>query len=170
MDRPVDKATRALALGPILTAWAVTIGVDLLFNAGLFSPLFHQDREPGLLPDQALFRRVPIAYLALLCAVGALAWLMDQIDIVGFRRGSVVGAGVGVLLALMGVVYLWTAIEMTAIFVAAGALVVIVEMTVAGGVLAAFRVDPRPSGLTRRVLVLAAASALAGVVIQNLLN
>ncbi len=170
MDRPVESTVEALRVRPVVTAWLLAVGVDLLFNAGIFSPLFHQDREPGLLSDQALFRRIPIAYLALLCAVGGLAWLTDRVDVTGFRRGAVVGFGVGVLLAIMGVVYLWTAIDMTGVFVAAGAIVVIIEMTVTGGVLAAFRVDPQPSGLARRVLLAALASAVAGIVVQNLVN
>lgn len=68
----------------------------------------------------------------------------------------------------MGVVYLWTAIEMTGVFVGAGSLVVVAEFASAGGVLAAFRLGPHPARLARRVLLAALLSGIAGIVIQNL--
>lgn len=75
-----ETANRAFAIRPVLTAWVLTVGVDLFFNAGVFMPLFDQEREPSLLPDELLFRRIPVAYLALLGGVAALGWLIDKID------------------------------------------------------------------------------------------
>lgn len=74
------------------------------------------------------------------------------------------------MLGVMGVVYLWTAMEMIGAFVAVGVFVITVEMTGAGGALAAFRMESQRSGLTRRVLGVAAACAVFGVVTQNLLH
>jgi hypothetical protein len=68
----------------------------------------------------------------------------------------------------MGVVFMWTAIEVTGIFVAAGSLVVIVEFASAGGVLSAFRAGSDKKRLTRRVVLIALLFAVAGIVIQNL--
>ena len=116
----------------MLATWALTIGVDLFFNAGVFMPVFDQEREPSLLPDEILFRRIPVAYLALLAGVTSLAWVIDRIDLPDVRRGVILGALAGVVFSLMGVVYLWTAVEMTGVFVAAGSLVVIVEFASVG--------------------------------------
>ena len=167
-QRPTKIRVRALAIRPILTAWVLTVGVDLFFNAGVFGPLFDQEREPSLLPDEQLFRRIPMAYLALLAGVTALAWIIESTDVVEVRRGIGVGVLTGVTFSLMGPVFLWTAVEMTGFFVAAGSLVVIVEFASAAWVLAAFRTGPDASRLTRRVLLIALLSAVAAIVIQNL--
>jgi hypothetical protein len=163
-----DMANRAFAIRPIFSAWVLTVGVDLFFNAGVFMPLFDQEREPSLLPDEQLFRRIPVAYLTLLGGVAALGWLIDKIDPSEVRQGFIAGGLSGVVLSLMGVVYLWTAFEMTGVFVAAGSLVVMAEFASAGGVLAAFRLGPDPVRLSRRVLLAALLSGSAGIVIQNL--
>lgn len=158
----------AFAVRPILTAWLLAVGLDLFFNAGVFMPLFDQDVEPSLLPDAVLFRRIPVAYLALMVGVSALGWLIDSVGVTGTWSGMALGATTGAVLAMMGVVYLWTAIEMTGGFVAAGSLVGIVQFTAAGGVLGAFRDAAAPSRLTRRTLAIAAILGIAGLVIQNL--
>jgi len=168
-DQPsAGMAGRAFALRPVLTTWALTVGVDLFFNAGVFVPLFDQEREPSLLSDEQLFRRIPVAYLGLLAGVTALAWIIDRIDVVDVRRGVGVGTLTGVVFSFMGVVQLWTAIEMTGVFVAAGALAVVVEFASAGWALSAFRAGPATERLTRRVLLIALLIAIAGIVIQNL--
>jgi hypothetical protein len=79
-----------------------------------------------------------------------------------------VGTLAGLVFSLMGVIYLWTAIEMTAWFVAAGSLVVIVEFASAGWALSALRRGPDTAPPTRRILLIALLAAVAGIVIQNL--
>jgi hypothetical protein len=137
----------------VVTSWILVIGIGLFFNAGLFRRLFDQESEPGLLPDEILFRRVPVAYLVLLVGVTALAWVIDRTGPQNLRHGVVLGAIAGVVFAAMGVVYLWTAIDMTGVFVVAGALVLVVEFASAGWTLAGFRSIGDPVRLTRRVLV-----------------
>jgi len=159
---------RALALRPVVVAWLLAVGVDLLLNAGLFAGLF--DREPGLLADEVLFRRIPVAYLGLATGVVGLAWLIDRADQRGALAGARMSALAGVVVASMGVVSLWSAIDMTGLFVAAGALVQVVELTAAGAVLGAFRVGGDRRRLTRRVLLLALSLAVLGIVAQNILN
>jgi hypothetical protein len=163
-----ETSSSALAIRPVLTTWALTVGVDLFFNAGIFMPLFDQEREPALLPDEQLFRRIPVAYLAILAGITALAWIIDSVDVVDVRRGVGVGILTGVTFSAMGVVFMWTTIEVTGIFVAAGSLVVIAEFASAGGVLSAFRAGSDKKRLTRRVLLIALLFAVAGIVIQNL--
>jgi hypothetical protein len=149
----------------------MAVGVDVLFNAGLFSPLFDQNREPGLLPDAVLFRRIPVAYVALAIAVSGLAWLLDRTDRRGAWAGATAGAWAGLVVAGMGIVTLWTAIDLTGLFVAAGAVVQVGALAASGAVLGAFRaavVDQRR--LTRRTLILALLAAAAGILAQNLMS
>lgn len=158
---------RSLAVRPIIVTWALAISIDLFFNAGVFMSLFDQTREPSLLPDELLFRRIPFAYLMLLIGVTGLAWLIDRLAS-DTLQGVVVGAIVGAMFATMGVAYLWTALEMTGFFVAAGSLVVVIQFSIVGGALAAFRTTTTPSRLTRRLLGLALLAAAVAVVAQNL--
>jgi hypothetical protein len=155
---------------PLLIAWLLTVGVDFFFNAGLFSGLFDQKREPGLLPDSELFQRIPIAYLALAIGVTALGWLFDQIDLRGIWRGAGVGALAGFVFAALGIVTLSTALEMTGLFVAAGILVQVVEFGVAGAFLGAYRHDSEPKRLIWLAFVVAFLAAIAGIVLQNILG
>src|SRR5659263_219838 len=164
---PSGDHRRVWALRPVLSAWALTIGLDLFFNAGVFMPLFDQEREPSLLPDEVLFRRIPVAYAALLIGVAFLAYAIDRVEPRSILIGAAQGGLLGVVLASMGIVSLWTAIDMTGTFVAAGSLVVVLEFAAAAAVLAAFRLSGRRD-FARRVLLLALLAAVGGIVVQNL--
>ncbi len=59
-------------------AWLSMIGVDLFFHAGVFSAVFDQSREPALLADEVLFKRIPSTYAALLVGTMSLAWIIDR--------------------------------------------------------------------------------------------
>jgi hypothetical protein len=164
----MTNLNRAFAVRPVGAAWLLAVAIDLFFNAGVFRWLFDQGRELNLLPDDVLFRRIPVAYLVLLTGVTGLAWLIDRVTPGDILHGLVVGAVVGALFALMGIVYLWTAIDMTGRFVAAGSLVGVVQFSTSGGVLTAFRTTNRSGSLIRRILGSALGLAIVAVVIQNL--
>ena len=151
---------RAFAVGSVVVAWLVAVGVDLLFNAGVFAPLFEQAREPSLLTDEELFRRVPVAYIALFAGVAALAWLLDRLTTRGMAAGMVVGATAGVVTAALGVVSLWTAVDLTAVFVLAAIVVQIGQFAAAGAVLGGHQ----RTRSRRRFTVLCLAGALLMVV------
>lgn len=171
LSRPAEPiAPRVLAVRPLVLAWLMAIGVDLLLNAGLFSRLFDQTREPGLLPDDVLFRRIPVAYLSVGFVVVYLGCLFDRTDIRGTKAGAALGALSGLVVAGMGIVTLWTAIDITGLFVAAGAFVQVCMLTASGAVLGAFRANGDRRRLSRRVLLLALLAALAGIVAQNVLG
>ncbi len=170
MRESTTEWPQALRVRPIAVAWVLTVGVDLFFNAGLFSNLFDQNREPGLLPDPVLFRRIPVADLGLAAGVTALAWLFDGIELRGVWRGAGVGGLAGVVVAFLGVVNLWTALEITGLFVAGAVLVQVIEFGAAGAFLGAYRDDPEPNRLIRVVLAAGFLFALAGIIFQNLLN
>jgi hypothetical protein len=148
----------------------LTVGVDFFFNAGLFGGLFDQSREPGLLSESVLFQRIPVAYLALAVGVTALGWLFDVMDIVGIWRGARIGAVAGFVVACLGIVNLWTALEMTGSFVVAGMVVQVVEFGVAGAFLGAYRGTSERRRLIRFSLGAAFLAVTAGVVLQNILS
>lgn len=162
------RPDEAFAVVPVAVAWLTDVGVDLLFNAGVFSWLFDQSREPGLLEDDELFRRIPVAYLALLAGVAAVAWLLDHTRRSGVLFGLTVGAAGGAVTAGLGVVSLWTAVELTAGFVLAAVLVQAVQFATAGAVLGGFQVTAN----RRRLVVLAGGGfvlcVFAAIVAQNL--
>ena len=136
---------RAMTPGRILPAVVVVVGIDLFFNAGLFAPLFDQDREPALLTDAVLFRRIPFAYAALAVAVVLLAWVLDRTGRTGsaaVATGAIGGLGTGVA----GLGALWTAIDLTGAFVIAG----IAVLTIQGGTAAAVLTSRTP---TRRLVL-----------------
>lgn len=169
MENSVAPASPALRARPIAVAWALAVAVDLFFNAGLFANLFNQDREPGLLPDEVLFRRIPVAYLVLAVGIVALAWIFDRADVGGGVHGAQVGGLAGLVFGLLGVVYLWTALDITAPFVGAAVLVQMVEFGAAGAFMGRYR-EGRPGRLYRSALVVAFLLALAGIVLQNVLT
>lgn len=160
----------ALRPRPLLLGWLAAIAVDLFFNAGVFSPLFDQVREPGLLPDDVLFRRIPVAYLAVGFAVAALAWLLDRGKLTGPRSGMLAGGALGLLLAMTGIVWLWTAIEMTGLFVAAGVIVQVGQMGAAGAVLGAATGRTDQQRILRWTLAGVAIAVVAAVIAQNVVG
>lgn len=159
---------RAFAVGSVAVAWLVSVGVDLLFNAGVFATLFEQAREPSLLTDEELFQRIPIAYVALLAGVAALAWLLDRLTAQGMAAGMVLGAIAGALTAALGVVSLWTAVDLTVAFVLVAIGVQVSQFAAAGAVLGGYKVTQsrrRFSGFCLGAVLLMLVGA---IVTQNL--
>jgi hypothetical protein len=170
MTEPKNRQPAALRVRPVAVAWMLTVGIDLFFNAGLFSGLFDQNREPALLSDTQLFQRIPVAYLSLAVGVTALGWLFDRLDLRGMWRGARVGAIAGLTVACLGIVALWTALAMTGLFVAGGLFVQIVEFGAAGAFLGAYRNHPKSGRPTRIALAVAFLAAIAGIAIQNIMS
>lgn len=154
----------------VFWAWLVAVGVDLFFNAGLFSPLFDQGREPGLLPDEELFVRIPVAYVIVAVEVTVLAWLMGRAPVVGAAPGATLGAAAGAFLALGGVVWLWTAIEVTAAFVAAAVVTQMSMLAAAGAVLGAVASGASSGRLRFTCSIAFFVSTAAAILAQNLLS
>ena len=148
----------------------MAVGIDLFYNAGVFSPLFDQTREPGLLTDGELFTRIPVAYLILAVEVVALAWVLDRVPAAGAVPGAITGAAAGALLGLGGAVWLWTAIEMTAAFVGAAVVVQVSMLAAAGGVLGAAASGTSIGRLRITCSVAFLLSVTLAILAQNLLR
>ena len=157
---------RSLTPARVLLAWLMAIGVDLLLHAGLFARLFEPSREPALLPDTVLFRRIPVAYGTLLVGVVALAWILDLAGQSGFRAVRT-GALGGLLIGVMGLGGLWTALTITGLFVAAGIVVLVIQGSAAAAVLAS---TGTTRSLTLRVVLLVIACFAIGQLAANLLS
>lgn len=165
-----DDSARAFAVGSVVVAWLVAVGVDLLFNAGVFAPLFEQAREPSLLADEELFRRIPVAYVALLAGVAALAWLLDRVTARGMAVGMVVGATAGAVTAALGVVSLWTAVNLTAVFVLAAFAVQVSQFAAAGAVLGGYRSTRSRRRYTLLCLAAVLLMLVGAIVAQNVVG
>lgn len=164
------KEPAAFRPRPIALSWLLAVGIDLFFNAGVFAGLFEQSREPSLLPDATLFRRIPVAYLALAVGITALAWLLDRLGTTGALAGATAGGLVGAALGLLGVVNVWTALEMTGQFVLLASVVQVSQFALAGAFLGAYRVSSMTRGLTSRAIVGFLVLSAAAVLAQNLTN
>jgi len=157
---------RMLRPGRIGLAWLMAVGVDLFFNAGVFAPLFVQSREPALLPDEVLFRRVPVAYAILVLAVTGLAWMLDAVAAQG-GRAIRIGATAGLVLGLAGLGAIWTALDVTGLFVVAGIVVVVAEGAAVAAVLTSRRSS---SSLSLRVIGAFVLLAGVGQVVANVVE
>lgn len=164
------QAPSAFQIKPIALGWLLAVGVDLFFNAGLLTGLFDQTREPGLLPDEVLFRRIPIAYMAVAVGVAGLAWLVERLGKDRSPEGAALGAALGAMFALLGTVSLWTAVELTGAFVAGAALVQMTQFAVAGSFLARYRSRTRSRTLVWGAIAAFLGLAAAGVIAQNLIG
>ena len=141
------------------------MGVDLFFNAGLFAPVWDQAREPSLLSDELLFRRIPFGYLVLGLMVIALAWVLNRTGDTGIRAART-GAVVGLVFGVFAMVGLWTALDISGWFVAAGVVVFTTECVAAALVLTSARSGRH---LAARVIGAFLVLFVAGQVIANVM-
>ena len=95
---------------------------------------------------------------------------MLRTKLLAFAVSSFYCGVAGALFALLGVVNLWTAVDLTGVFVAGAALVQTVQFAVAGWFLTRYRMSDSEGGLTWRAIVLAASLAFAGLIAQNLIG
>ena len=161
MTSPTGRSRSRIAL-----AWVAMVGVDLLFHAGLFAAVFDQAREPGLLADEVLFRRIPFAYAALMAGALALWWILDWTGSTG-PRALVIGATSGLTLGVMGLGALWTAIDITGLLVAAGIAALVAQGVAAAKVLTS-SLETRP--LSLRVIGFLVGCFVAGQITANLVG
>ena len=89
MDSPYVRP-----LPTVLTAWFLSVGVDLFLHGGLLARLYVVPSGFVLPADQA-FRRIPFGYLAFLLVTAALFWICRRVEVrgvgAGWRHGFVIG-------------------------------------------------------------------------------
>jgi hypothetical protein len=87
-------STYARPLRTVLTAWFLSVGVDVFLHGGLLARLYMIPSGFVLPADQA-FRRIPLGYLAFLLLTVGLFWFCRSVDVrgvgAGWRHGFVIG-------------------------------------------------------------------------------
>jgi hypothetical protein len=79
------------------------------------------------------------------------------------------GRSAGLVFGFLGVIGLWTAVDMTGVFVAAAVVVQVIEFALAGAFLALYREAPSRR-LSLMAVTVAGGLAIGGIVVQNLLG
>lgn len=163
-DEAVDA--RSIPLGGIFLAWLAAIGIDFLAYGGAFAGLFADD-DPTVLTQDQLFQRIPAGYVSFLVEVVLLVWLIRLASVneptAAARLGALTGLGFGAALVL-GV---WSFSPTAVALLLSWWLVLVVQMSVEGWVLATWLAGERRKA--RTVVALAVAgSVIGGVLIQNI--
>ena len=81
----------------ILISWVSVIGFDLFLHAGLLARLYTR-LSPFLLTADKAFLRIPLGYLSFLILAIVLIWLMESLNITGWKRGAIFGLKFGALI------------------------------------------------------------------------
>jgi hypothetical protein len=128
------RASRKRCVQLSLLVWFALVGVDFFLHGGLFAATYVED-SPFLLSALDAFRRIPLGYLALLATASLLVWIFDRASILGWRRGLVVGLGLGIVMALSFTLGLYSISTARPQLLVAWFVIQVVEITIAGGIL-----------------------------------
>lgn len=96
MNQKANAPTKRLML-LVLLCWLSMIGFDFLLHGGILASFYAQP-SPFLLPLEKAFRLIPLGYLSFLLLALLLVWLMQRLDIRGWRNGLVFGIKLGALI------------------------------------------------------------------------
>ncbi len=80
----------------VLLSWFSMIGFDFFLHAGLLSSLYSKP-SPFLLPPDRAFALIPLGYLSFLIFAILLIWLMQRLDLKGWKEGAVFSLKIGAL-------------------------------------------------------------------------
>lgn len=117
-----------------LLVWIAMIGIDFFLHGGIFAAMYLQD-SPFLLSNMEAFRRIPLGYLALLVTAGLIVWIIERASARGWRKGLVVGLGLGAVMGLSSSIGLFSIITASPQFLAASFVAQVVEMAAAGALI-----------------------------------
>jgi hypothetical protein len=157
----------ARPLPTVLTAWFLSLGIDLFLHGGLFARLY-QARSPFLLSADEAFARIPFGYLAFLLVTAGLFWLCRRLDVRGFQAGWRHGFGFGVVVCgglMLGLYSITTAgVPLLAAWWVGQA----VELGVSGGVIGAAAAGVPPGRMFVRVTLIVVALFVITIALQSL--
>ena len=164
MKKPIGHSVKVGLLA--LTA---TIGFDLFLHAGVLNPLY-SGADPFLLSPEESFQRIPLGYLSFAILTIMILWLMNRLEIEGWKRGLVFGLIIGGLVwgsLVLGLFSISTAkpLLLIAWFLGQTAELGISGMVIGSG-LAAEKLRP----LLVKVLIFFVIAVVLGIVIQNIWN
>jgi hypothetical protein len=81
----------------IVLSWLAMIGVDFLLHGGVLAKFYIQP-SPFLLPPEKALQLIPLGYLSFLLLAVLLVWLMNRLNVQGWRAGALFGLKLGALL------------------------------------------------------------------------
>jgi hypothetical protein len=117
-----------------LLVWVAMIGIDFFLHGGIFAALYEQD-NPFILSATDSFRRIPLGYLALLATAALLVWIVKQTSTRGWRKGLVLGLGLGAVMAISSVLGLYSISTVSLQLLAAWFVAQVIEIAIAGAII-----------------------------------
>ena len=163
------RAARAKLLPAGVAGWFAYLVVDFLAHAVILAQWWRATESYWLLPSE-LLRRIPLGYasFAIYCAV--LAWLLRRLygDRLNLSSGLRFGAVAGLVSGLGSVLGTYSAFRMPASALVVWPASVLLDSTIAGGVMSWVLVAGRPWRRVGLVIIAAVVLFIVGVIIQNI--
>lgn len=117
-----------------LLVWVAMIGVDFFIHGGLFAAIYDQDSTFVLSPMES-FRRIPFGYIALLGTAGLLLWIINRTSTRGWRKGLVIGLGLGAVMATSYALGLYSISTASPKLLAVWFVAQVLEIAIAGAII-----------------------------------
>ncbi len=152
-------------IGGVFLAWLAAIAIDFFAYGGVFAGFFVAD-DASVLSPQQLFVRIPAGYASFLIEVVALAWLLNRTGVSTSTQASRLGGAVGLAGGAALVLGVWSFSPISPGLLLSWWLVLVVQMSIEGWILATWRNGERRK-VGRFVIVVVVSSVLGGVLIQN---
>lgn len=163
------RGARARLLAASVAGWFAYVVVDFLVHAVVLAQWWRATQSYWL-PPLELLRRIPFGYasFAIYCAV--LAWLLKRLygDRLNPSRGLRFGAIAGLVFGLGSVLATYSVFHMPPSALVVWPVSVLLESTVAGGVMSWVLVAGRPWRRVGIVIGSAAVLFIVGAVVQNI--
>jgi len=168
-SQDVWRGARAKLLPASVAGWAAYLVLDFLVHA-VFLAQWWRATESYWLPPFELFRRIPFGYASFAIYCTVLAWLLRRLygDRLNLSRGLRFGAIAGLVSGLGSVLATYSAFRMPPSALVVWPASILLESTVAGGVMSWVLVAGRPWRRVGVVIGAAAVLFIAGVVVQNI--
>jgi hypothetical protein len=150
----------------IAAAWLLSLGFDFFLHGGLLAGLYTRE-SPFLLPPMQAFARIPAGYLTFLLLTVGLWWLLQRLDVSGWRDGARHGLSIGFFVWGTLALGLWSITTATVGLLVGWTLGQAVELGLAGMVLGAGRAGASGRRIWSRVGLAVFLFLVATIVMQS---
>ncbi len=155
---------RAVAI--VGAMFIASVGIDLLFNAGLLAE-FYVNPGPALLPPRQMLARIPFGYASVVLTLGFLLWLLRRTGVDGWRPGLRFGLIFGAILGAAGGLGLFSILPLGAGLLAGVAVCQMVQYGVAGAIGGAGLAGTRAWRLYIAAIAILVGGTVAASILQN---